>query len=102
MWIGLSIDKFWEFANKQKILLSNANAISDFPDKSKITKRNENPSIWIKLDTRYNKLGKNFMGYIFFNHISITLPLTKEAKESLDQFQNMFHETKELLKSGDI
>lgn len=99
MWVGLSIDKFWEFANKQKMLLRNTNVISDFPDKSR---RKGNPTIWIKLDNRYDKLGKNFKGYIFFNHISMTLPLTKEAKESLDQFQNMFPETKGLLKRGDI
>ncbi len=99
MWIGLSIDKFWEFANKQKMLLSDADAISDFPDKSK---KKGNPSIWIKLDNRFDKLEKNFSGNISFYHILLTLPLTKEAKESLDQFQNMFHETRELLKRGDI
>jgi len=99
MWIGLSIDKFWEFANKQKILLSDADAISDFPDKSK---RKGNPGIWIKIDDRYNNLGKNFKGFLFFSHINLTLPLTKDAKESLDQFQNMFPETNELLKRGDV
>jgi len=99
MWIGLSIDKFWEFANKQKMLLSDADAISDFPDKSK---RKGNPSIWIKIDDRYNKLSKSFRGSLFFNHIGLTLPLTKEAKESLDQFQNMFPEANELLRRGDV
>jgi hypothetical protein len=98
MWIGLSINKFWEFANKQKMLLSEADAISDFPDKSK---RKGNPGIWIKTDDRFNKLGKTFKGFLFFSHIRLTLPLTKEAKESLDQFQNMFPETNELLKRGD-
>ena len=102
MWIGLSIDKFWEFATKQKILKNDINVISDFPDKSKITKKYGNPGIWVKLDDRYDRLGKGFEGYVFFNHISLTLPLTKEAKENLNQIQNMFSEIKKLLKRGDI
>lgn len=96
MWIGFSEKKFWDFANNQKLLLSEVEAISNFPDKSK-----KNINIWAKLDDRYEQLGKKFLGNIYLCHIKFILPVSKIGKESLDQLYSMFPEINKVLRRDD-
>jgi hypothetical protein len=96
MWLGFSIESFWKFANEQRVQLDDAEAISDIIDR-----RKTKVDIWVRLDNRYDQLENTFKGPIFYNHIELTLSVSKKGKDSLDQFQNMFPEASALLKRGD-
>ncbi|MCC6254215.1 MAG: hypothetical protein IT276_04830 [Ignavibacteriaceae bacterium] len=96
MWIGFSEKKFWEFTNNQKLLLKDAEAVGEYPDKSK-----KNVTIWAKLDDRYNLLTKKFSGLIHISHLKFIIPVSKTGKDSLDQLYSMFPEIKKVIRRED-
>ncbi len=87
MILGFNHKKIWELANKQKFFLKEVKIISDLSDLS-----SSDIDTLIKLDDRYNELGKNFWGPIFFSHIQYIIPITKEATENFEQLCRMFSE----------
>ena|SRR3990172_6092782 len=96
MWIGFSEKKFWEFANSQMLLLKDAEAIEEYPDKSK-----KSITIWAKLDERYSKLTSKFLGSIHTSHLKFVISVSKAGKNSLDQLYSMFPEIKNLIRRED-
>ncbi len=96
MWIGFSEKKFWEFANNQKLLLKDIEAVAEFPDKSK-----KNITVWAKLDERYNLLTPKFLGHVHASHLKFVISVSKAGKSSLDQLYSMFPEIKNLIRRED-
>jgi hypothetical protein len=87
MILGLNHQRVWELANKQKFFLKEVRIISDLSDLS-----NSDIDTLIKLDDRYNELGKLFLGPIFFSHIKNIIPITKKSTDSIEQLYRMFPE----------
>jgi len=96
MWIGFSEKKFWEFTNSQKLLLKDAEAVGEYPNKSK-----RSITIWAKLDDRYNLLTPKFLGTIHVSHLKFVISVSKTGKNSLDQLYSMFPEIKKVIRRED-
>lgn len=87
MLVGVNIQKVWDFANKQRFFFDEIDEIFGLSDLHKY----EVDTV-VKLDDRFNQLGKHFTGPIFFSHIQYIIPITKNATESFEQLCRMFPE----------
>ena len=83
MWIALNSSDFWNFCKEQKVYLEEQVKLSEYPD-------SKSSEILLELDERYSKLSKEFNGPIFLSHIKKVIPLTQEAKDSINQLMATF------------
>ncbi|GMU97197.1 hypothetical protein [Ignavibacterium album] len=93
MLVGVNIQKVWDFANKQRLFLQEMDDISELSDLHK-----SDVDTIIKIDDRYNELGKLFTGPIFFSHIQYIIPITRKASESFEQLCRMFPEVHKFMR----
>ncbi|NCS87437.1 MAG: hypothetical protein AUK34_04040 [Ignavibacteria bacterium CG2_30_36_16] len=93
MLVGTNIQKIWDFANKQRFFFKEMNDVSELSDLHK-----SDIDTVIKIDNRYNELGKLFSGPIFFSHIQYIIPITKKATESFEQLCRMFPEVNRFMR----